>query len=417
MKKMKRWNAILTILLGGVFFLLWPCWAQGQASKSSQELPWGRDLKVGGCWAMTGPGASWGLGLAMGLEQGVADINKSGGVVFEGKRHKVIAVNEDDEYKGALAVVKVKKLIEEQKVDSFIGFLSSAAVLATQPLTEPANVIQFCCSQGKLIGPTHPLTFRALTYVGLHADAFYNWCKDNFPQYKRVADIAPNDASGWGSTDGNAWAASAYGCKIVFQENYERGLSDFSPLVAKALRAKPDIITLAGVPPGDAGLVVKAAREAGFDKIIYGATRQDLSLIVKVAGPKFSQNVYSNEYIPWDPKAFPGAKQVYEAYMKKAKEWSTLVPMGYWYAQCFKAAVEASNSTDGKKMAEALKKMKVNTIEGPIHFGPPYAVSAYYPLAISTVKDGKAVMLGFRDPKPMTDKEYEFKFEKSMITP
>ena len=76
-------------------------------------------------------------------------------------------------------------------------------------------------------------------------------------------------------------------------------------------------------------------------------------MIVKVAGPKFGQNVYSNEYISWDPKAFPGAKPVYEAYMKKVKEWSTLFPMGYWYTQCFKAAVESSDSTDGKKMAEA----------------------------------------------------------------
>ena len=51
---------------------------------------------------MTGPGASWGLGLAMGLEKGADDITKSGGVIFEGKRHKLVAVNEELEKKAKL---------------------------------------------------------------------------------------------------------------------------------------------------------------------------------------------------------------------------------------------------------------------------------------------------------------------------
>lgn len=381
------------------------------------DQSWGRDLKVGGCWALTGPGAPWGLGLARGLELGCEDINRNGGIALGGKRHKVVAVNEDDQYKGAVAVVKVRKLIEEEKVDSFIGFLSSAAVLATQPLTEPANVIQFCCSQGKILGKEHPLTFRALSYVYSHADAFYSWLKDAHPEFKRVADIAPNDASGWGSTDGDVWAAMKHGYKIVFQENYERGLGDFAPLVAKALRSKPDIIALAGVPPGDCGLIVKAAREAGFDKVIYGATRQDLTLVVRVAGERFSHNVYTNSYLPWNPKAFPGAKRVYEAYMAKGYEWAPLVPMGYWYAQCFKAAVEATDSTDGRKMAEALKKIKIDTIEGPIYFGSPFGVSAYYPIPISAIKDGVPVMIDYRDPSIITEEDYNFKFQKSMLSP
>jgi hypothetical protein len=50
----------------------------------------GKGFKIGGCWPMTGAGAVWGLALGRGMELGCEDINKSGGIAFEGKKHKVI---------------------------------------------------------------------------------------------------------------------------------------------------------------------------------------------------------------------------------------------------------------------------------------------------------------------------------------
>jgi hypothetical protein len=94
-----------------------------------------------------------------------------------------------------------------------------------------------------------------------------------------------------------------------------------------------------------------------------------------------------------------------------------LATSGFWYVQCYKAAVETAGSTDGKKMAEVLKKIKIDTIEGQIYFGSPFGVTSYYPIPISTVKDGKAFMVGFREPKVVTEEDYKFEFKRSMITP
>src|SRR5205823_894616 len=76
--------------------------------------------------------------------------------------------------------------------------------------------------------------------------------------------VGPNDQ---GSTDPGNAVAKVYnetGVKAS-TEWYQRGTTNFAPIVVRLMGMNPDTVELAGMPPGEASILVKQMREAGYE--------------------------------------------------------------------------------------------------------------------------------------------------------
>ena len=80
-------------------------------------------------------------------------------------------------------------------------------------------------------------------------------------------------------------AAKALGLEVLADaDTYEAGTTDFFPIVSRIVGLNPDLIVLSGVAPSDAPLLIKSARELGYQGLLSTETAQDAKILSEVAG-------------------------------------------------------------------------------------------------------------------------------------
>jgi branched-chain amino acid transport system substrate-binding protein len=79
----------------------------------------------------------------------------------------------------------------------------------------------------------------------------YNWIARHNPNVKTIAQINPNDTSGWDTAEAIREAAKANGLQVVAEELFERGTKDMYSFLTHILASKPDLIDVAVSAPGD----------------------------------------------------------------------------------------------------------------------------------------------------------------------
>src|SRR3989454_6984200 len=224
-----------------------------------------KTLAIGLLGPLSGGAASYGVELQRGAEMRADEINKAGGLKIGGDVYKIKLVAYDHKAQAADAATATNKLVFQDKVKYIIGNAVGATCNAVQSVTEPEKVLfSFVCWGTNNLGPDNPHSFRAMLSQWEVAEPFYRWVKDKHPQIKRVAAISPNDTSGKDTNTAVVKALKGLGFEVAADEYYERGTKDFYPILTKMLAAKPDMLDVAAAPPGEAGLILKQARELGF---------------------------------------------------------------------------------------------------------------------------------------------------------
>jgi len=186
---------------------------------------------------------------------------------------------------------------------------------------------------------------------------------------------------------------------------YEPETADFFPIMTKALQEKPDLLVLSGVSPGDAPLLLKTARQLGYEGHMSSETSFDMSIFAEVAGE------YTEGYICTGGGSVPEIRSDYmnkfmEAYEEIAGEWNdeagtkvyALPMIIYTIQQAGKAAL-----TDVEAFKDAIPSVKVDdpfvkgqysrTLEwvGESYFGQNHQIGV--PIVITQIKDGEPTAL------------------------
>ncbi len=130
-----------------------------------------------------------------------------------------------------------------------------------------------------------------------------------------MVTFGPNDESGKEVSSHNEKAYQKVGIKVLGKEFYERGTQDFVPILTKVIAAKPDIIDLDGSTPADSGLILKQARQIGFQGQIVKTGGPGTQEIIRVAGDAADGFLYVS---PWDPSD-PKVKALMERFEAKYK--------------------------------------------------------------------------------------------------
>ncbi len=359
-------------------------------------------LKIGVVSALSGPGSEWGLAQDGAAKMVALEVNAKGGLKVGNKTYKIEVISYDDTYKAALAVSGVTRLIEQDKVKLVVGPMGSASTLAVNPLYEQNKVIAIIGAYSeKALNAKTKYAFRGFPTQVEFAGPIVEWLKKNRPALKTMAELEPNDETGWFSQKLLKEEYEGAGYKIVSSELFERSLKDFQPVLTRILATKPDIIELGTTPPGTAGLVIRQARELGFKGQFVKIGGPGVPQIVAAAGKEFAEGLICYAAADVTTKTYKDLEALYAKVLKPPMNEFAV----YFYdvVRMLVDAVQAAGTVDDTdKIAAALEKQSpYKGAQGTIRWGGMKAYGSNHqiltPTFIGTIKDGKQEIIGRMD--------------------
>lgn len=361
-------------------------------------------LKIGAIFPLSGRGATWGLAAQKAITVKQKEVNAQGGLNVGGEKHKIDIIWEDDKYNVA-GRMAAEKLANRDQVKFLLGSQSSAVILAVQPITEPQKILFLVNSYAKeVLGPDKPFSFRMVLTSNEILQGMYPWLKRTYPQLKTVAFIEPNDGGGWSIEKDCQRISKQNGYQVVFSQFYERGTSDFYPLLNKLLIQRPDFIDFTGAPPGDQALIVKQVRELGYKGRTFAGMTIDPIQFCKISGVQNAEGHISNTHDLLGAYTTSGQKKYYDDYLAIfGQPFDPVTPKYYLYLDILVQAIEKSRSLDPMIVKDTMEKAEDwHTIFGPAKFGGQvyYGIKRQIitPVYISELISGKLANRGTMMP-------------------
>ncbi|MGO9774556.1 MAG: ABC transporter substrate-binding protein [Roseiarcus sp.] len=353
-------------------------------------------LKIGVLSALTGPGSEWGLSQDGGAKIVAAEINAKGGLKVGDTTYKIEVISYDDQYKAALGVSGATRLIEQDQVKFVVGPLGSASCLAVKPLYEKNGIIGILgCWTDKALDANTKYVFRGLPTQVEIAGPMVAWVKKNKPSLNTVAEIEPNDETGWASQKLMKEQYQSAGYKVVASELVERNLKDFQPMLTRILGDNPDIIELGTMPSANAGLVIRQARELGFKGQFVKIGGPGAPEIVAVAGKEFSEGMITFTAADHSKPYYKTLEAQYAAVLKPPMN-SFTVNFYDVVHMMFDAMQAAGTVEDTDKVRLAMEKLTpYQGLQGTIRWGGMRAYGSNHqilpPFFVGVIKDGEEV--------------------------
>lgn len=314
-------------------------------------------LKIGGMGPLSGGGTSWGLAAQRGMELAVTDVNAAGGVKAGGKTYKLELVFYDDLYSAQGGKAAAERLVHQDKVNFIVGPVGSPPALASISVTNPAKVIALTngYAPGVLKNDTaDPYNFRLYNTNIEFGPPIIQWIKENLKEVKKVALLAPNDAVGQAVAKPLAEDYKKQGFEVVL-DFFERGTKEFTPLILRMMAQRVDAFEFDGNSPGDAGLMLKQIRQAGFKGKVFQVGGPAVDEIIEIAGPA-AEGFMTYDFIDWD---MPKAAKLKEDYIAKYGKGiiSPFMPAFYHGVYLLVDAIQRADSVETPKVRDALDKM------------------------------------------------------------
>ncbi len=242
-------------------------------------------IKIGVLGVMSGPAASWGLVNRYCAEARADMINEAGGFDIGGEKYKIEIVSIDDRNDPKVAVSGAERLIYEEDINYIIGPNIDTTAAAVVPVVEKAGAVHIPYAFSKdLYTPPRGNSILGMIASYQAGPVIYKYLMEN-NGVKTVAFIARNESDSLNQREEGVAAAKQLGLNVLSSgDTYEPGTTDFFPVVSRVVNQKPDLLVLSGVAPSDAPLILKSARELGFQGLISTETAQDAKVLQEVAG-------------------------------------------------------------------------------------------------------------------------------------
>lgn len=362
------------------------------------------EMKLGAMGPMSGGAAQWGLAMAGAAELAAAEVNAEGGVKINGKLCKVVIVPYDSKYTADGAAAGSNALAA-QDIHLIIGPVGSPEATGIKPVAARNEQIAWNAAFAKnALEPKFPLMFHVGPGPGIWADIIIKHALKTFPM-KSVALIAPNDQGGTDIASVDAEAYRANGVTTT-EEYYQRGTTNFAPIVTRVLASKPDVVDTASSPPGDAGVIVKQLRLAGFTGAIGRLGGPGTDEIIRVAGGiDVLKDFYWYENVPSQDPKVQEIDGLYKKLLGKDPVGGTSLWADLPAARMTLKAVAVAGTDDAQAVAKALRALPV---EDP-NLGKGYwtgkkqygiAQELFFPFGAGIIKDGKNLGVARQEAKP-----------------
>jgi branched-chain amino acid transport system substrate-binding protein len=146
------------------------------------------------------------------------------------------------------------------------------------------------------------------------------------------------------------------GGRVVAEQKYSEGDSDFSAQLTAIRPLDPDVIVVPGYYT-DAGLIARQAKALGIRAVLLGGDGWDSPKLTEIGGEAVEGTYFSNHYSVDDPS--PAVRQFVAAYKKKyGADPDSIAALSYDAARLLVDAIRRAGSTEGKRVRDALADTK-----------------------------------------------------------
>ncbi|MBB6016543.1 ABC transporter substrate-binding protein [Deinococcus radiopugnans] len=321
-------------------------------------------IKVGAITSVTGRFAEFGKMQLAGFKVGVAEVNKKGGVLGK-KLELIIEDNASDVNKGLAAAERLVNAGVPLVLNEYSSSLvkAQAQYLARQKV--PNLVIT--SSGDDITKPGSDYIFRLNQPASAYAQVILDLFKAN--KFKSMAIIAGTGSFEKSVADAANRIAKEYGITVVEDQRYDKGLTDFRPVLNRIKAKNPDGILMVSYAE-DSVALMRQAREVGVKPRLFagGAAGFALPDFIKDSGAA-AENVVTAT--AWIPQLRYAGTQKLNVDLKKAlggEDPSYHAAQAYAGVLTAAAAINKAGSTDREKVRAALGTVNLQTAFGPIQF-------------------------------------------------
>ena len=342
-------------------------------------------VQIGAVLPLTGEVAAYGVGSKEGIEFALAEVNKSQ------TKYRFEDTFEDSKGDPKTALNALQNLLATKKPVAVIGENVSSATLAMVPVIDAAKVVLVSpsASAPSLSGISRYF-FRVFPSDTEEGDFICNVVGERVPDAK-VCVVYVNNDYGVGLKDVFVTRAKERGLTILGTFGYEKGTTDFRPILAKVKALEPNAVYIPSYYQDGAALL-KQARESGIAASFWGATADEDPQFLAIAGPA-AEGFHYPVAAAYDAKNSDAYVKAYVNGFQAmfGKEPGLLAALGYDSARLILDGIIAKGpSSEGIREFIANQKDYLG-VSGLMTFDETGEV--HKPIRLKSVQNGKFVLL------------------------
>jgi branched-chain amino acid transport system substrate-binding protein len=207
----------------------------------------------------------------------------------------------------------VNRLINQDNCN-FIHVFMDQVYHACRPMFLESNILTTLQGQSPdSIGSDNPMNFRTLLsnpYV--NPQVYTPWIYDEL-EVRSVACLRQNAEIGELFWNYYEEEFEKLGVEILDAETYDYGTTDYTSILTKIMADNPDMIILPQPPSEAAGLIVKQARELGYEGVLFEGVCPATPTLVDLAGWDNLEGFYSTNAVS-QPFPYPQQQWFYDQY-------------------------------------------------------------------------------------------------------
>lgn len=329
------------------------------AVTESAGLDLSETVKLGVIAPMSGDAAAFGEEQKHVLDYAVAQKNSEGGVQYE-------LVYEDGQCNGPEAVTAFQKLVDVDGVDFILGGLCSSESLAIAPLLESSGVIAMSSlSSSPELANVSP-NFISFSYSD---SAVGIGIADELKQFETVAIITEQNDYNTALTDVVVAELEGAGVEIVYNEEFEKGETQFRSMIQELKAAGADAILFnPNLGVSAESLVRQMAEVSEWQPHLVGGIVLKMPSIIEIA-PEFLEGSVA---IDVDTLESPAFMAIYD---EINADYGNTTNIGSFYVgatlDAFLVMTELIEEFEGntEEMKTALRSRTFSVNTGEIFFG------------------------------------------------
>jgi len=320
-------------------------------------------LKLGLAGPLTGSQSAIGEQVKNGATIAMEEWNEKGGVL--GKKVEIVWGDDQADPKQAVSVAN--KFVNEG-VLGVVGHVNSSCSIPASTIYTRADIVHITPSS------TNP----QLTELGSKT-AFRVCGRDdqqgsiaadfivNFLRKTKVAVFHDKTTYGQGLADEVVKRLKHLGIEPVFYTGIVQGDKDYTAVLTAARQKGPEVLYFGGTYP-EAILLARQSKDLGLNTIFMGGDGLFVPEFIEGAGPA-AEGAYMSFFS--DPERIPEAQPFLKKFREKfpqTKEVGGFTVYSYAATNILLQAIQATGSTDGKKLADYIHNTKFDTALGPVQF-------------------------------------------------
>ncbi len=342
-------------------------------------------VKIGLSAPLTGDWAEYGNDFKRSVTMVVDRINRTGGV--RGQRVELVISDSRGDPKESVMIAE--KFVANPDIIAEIGDFSSSSCMAAAPVYERANMTQLSPTSSHM-GFTKKgrNMFRVVATQGYEGPYNARWAVKELGK-KRLATIYINND--WGVDANKYFTAEArkLGAEIVAEEAFVPGEKDFTAILSKLKRLKPDLIYLPTFY-ADAAAILNQARRMRFRPVVMANSSLFSQKTIELGGKAVEGILIPANYFSADPR--PAAREftlLYQAaYGSVPNQFAALA---YDAANLMIAALQMVGTGDRAQVRVGLESLRgFQGATGSISYARGHDPEKE--LVKITIKDGKWVL-------------------------